>query len=105
MGLRRLGAGPGPRPEPENGVPPGAGSPHDPAVPQLRPYLEAVLDLAEPGTTHVISRHRLGIGQSADPITEDHGPGGREAVAPAVPEHKGEPGDGAVSPTPLARGH
>lgn len=27
---------------------------------ELRPYLEAVFDQAEPGATHVISRHRLG---------------------------------------------
>jgi integrase len=30
-----------------------------PLFPELRPHLEAVFDRAEPGTTHVISRHRL----------------------------------------------
>ena len=31
-----------------------------PLFPELRPYLEAVFDEAEPGTTHVIAKHRIG---------------------------------------------
>ncbi len=74
-----------------------------PLFPELRPHLEAVFDAAPPGTTYVISRHRLGQRQPADAVAADHGPGGREAVAPAVPEHAGEPGDGAIAAAPLAR--
>ena len=30
-----------------------------PLFPELRPYLEAVFDEAEPGTIHVIAKHRI----------------------------------------------
>ena len=76
-----------------------------PLFPELRPHLEAAFDQAAPGTTHVIGRRRLAQRQLADPIATDHGPGRGGAVAPAVPKHAGEPGDGAIATTPLARRH
>ena len=60
VGLCRLGTQQGPYPQPQDSVPCGPGSSRSiPLFPELRPYLEAVFDAAEPGTTYVISRHRL----------------------------------------------
>jgi integrase len=41
---------------------PGGGSRLVPLFPELRPHLEAVFDAAEPGTVHVIAKHRLDSG-------------------------------------------
>ena len=74
-----------------------------PLFPELRPYLEAVFDAAEPGTTYVICQHRLASANLRTQILEDHGPGRGEGVAPAFSKHAGKPGNGTNAEASPAR--
>ena len=65
-----------------------------PLFPELRPYLEAVFDAAEPGTTYVIDRASNRKRESADHAGADMQPGRRPVVGAAFPEHAGDPRDG-----------
>ena len=75
-----------------------------PLFPELRPYLDEVFFSPQADATHVIARHRLGSANLRTPTPADYGPGRGEAVAPAVPEHAGNQGDGTGSTIRVARG-
>ena len=74
-----------------------------PLFPELRPYLEAVFDAAEPGTTYVISQHRLASANLRTQLLRIMDRAGVKRVAPAVSKHAGKPGDGTNAAASPAR--
>ena len=74
-----------------------------PLFPELRPYLEAVFDEAEPGTIHVIAKHRIASTNLRTTLGANMQPGRGPVVGAGFPEHAGDPRDGVDPRASVAR--
>ena len=72
-----------------------------PIFPELRPFLEEP-SRPSPGGQVTSSPGAGTRSELADPAVEDHAPGRPDPVDEALPEHAGDPGDGACRRVPGA---
>jgi integrase len=75
-----------------------------PLFPELRPHLEAAFERAEPGAVYIVARtrsHETNLRTGLERII--YRAGLLPALAEAVPEPAGDPGNGAGRPVPAAR--